>query len=318
MTSHPSKAVGGSEEVPKEHKILLLGLENAGKSTVLKQLRILYSGGFSDEERDTYREVVYDTLLNDAHTIIDALKQGEEGYPNQALVDEITNYRIQNPFELVLTEEIVDALRRFWEEPTVQKVAEENAASSFLKEVQRIGSQDYLPTDMDILRARQKSPGITETRCSLDDIPLHVISLEGPDHEWSQYAKDVETIIFCTSLSDYDRMKEGRNLLAESIELFGSIVNAKCFSGARVCIFMNKIDEFKEKIHRVPFSQHFPEYTFEQDTNKAAKFILWKMMQTNKAKLSIYPHLTEATDATMIKHVFDAVKEIMERKQATY
>jgi len=101
-------------------------------------------------------------------------------------------------------------------------------------------------------------------------VRLHVISLEGPDHEWSQYAKDVETIIFCTSLSDYDRMKEGRvsfrsftiqvlslistlgqNLLAESIELFGDIVNAECFSGAQVCIFMNKIDEFKEKIHRV-------------------------------------------------------------------
>lgn len=38
---------------------------------------------------------------------------------------------------------------------------------SFFAETLRIGPPDYLPTETDVLRARQKSTGITETRFAL-------------------------------------------------------------------------------------------------------------------------------------------------------
>ncbi|RKO85136.1 hypothetical protein BDK51DRAFT_9391, partial [Blyttiomyces helicus] len=44
------------------------------------------------------------------------------------------------------------------------------------------------------------------------------------------------------------------------------------------------------------------------DVNKAAKFILWKFTQVNRARLNIYPHLTQATDTSNIRLVFAAVK----------
>jgi hypothetical protein len=36
------------------------------------------------------------------------------------------------------------------------------------------------------------------------------------------------------------------------------------------------------------------------DINKAAKYILWRFTQTNRARLSIYPHLTQATDTSNV------------------
>ncbi|KAL1711607.1 hypothetical protein EV715DRAFT_184095, partial [Schizophyllum commune] len=60
---------------------------------------------------------------------------------------------------------------------------------------------------------------------------------------------------------------------------------------------------------QVPLERYFPEYTGGKDPNKAAKFILWKFMQANRAGLSVYPHLTQATDTSNIRLVFAAVKE---------
>ena len=38
----------------KQHKVLLLGCGEAGKSTFIKQLRIIHSSNWTDEERETY------------------------------------------------------------------------------------------------------------------------------------------------------------------------------------------------------------------------------------------------------------------------
>jgi guanine nucleotide-binding protein G(i) subunit alpha len=51
----------------------------------------------------------------------------------------------------------------------------------------------------------------------------------------------------------------------------------------------NKIDVFKQKLPKVPLVNYFPEYTGGADINKAAKYILWRFTQTNRARLSVYP-----------------------------
>lgn len=58
-----------------------------------------------------------------------------------------------------------------------------------------------------------------------------------------------------------------------------------------------------------PLADYFPEYTGGNDVNKAAKYILWRFTRVNRAKLQIYPHITQATDTSNIRLVFAAVKE---------
>jgi len=76
-------------------------------------------------------------------------------------------------------------------------------------------------------------------------------------------------------------------------------------------LFLNKVDVFKRKLSKSPLEIHFPEYTGGQDINKAAKYILWRFTMVNRAKLPIYPHLTQATDTTNIRTVTMAVKETL-------
>jgi guanine nucleotide-binding protein subunit alpha len=71
-----------------------------------------------------------------------------------------------------------------------------------------------------------------------------------------------------------------------------------------------QVDQFEQ----VPLERYFPEYTGSSDINKAAKHTLWKFIQANRTRLSVYPQyagfllyihpvltlvgLTQATNAT--------------------
>ena len=110
--------------------------------------------------------------------------------------------------------------------------------------------------------------------------------------------------------------------------LFDSVINSRWFLRTSIILFLNKIDVFKNKLPKVPLEKYFPEYTGGADINKAAKYILWRFMQANRARLSVYPQcvlvflrvvcaglltrggsLTQATDTSNIRLVFAAVKE---------
>jgi guanine nucleotide-binding protein subunit alpha len=106
--------------------------------------------------------------------------------------------------------------------------------------------------------------------------------------------------------------------MQESLVLFESVINSRWFLRTSVILFLNKIDVFKQKLPKVPLVHYFPEYTGGADINKAAKYILWRFTQTNRARLSVYPHLTQATDTSNVSfacQVCQGVKEYEGRGQ---
>lgn len=109
---------------------------------------------------------------------------------------------------------------------------------------------------------------------------------------WIHCFEAVTSIIFCVALSEYDQVlleESGQNRMAESLVLFESVVNSRWFLRTSIILFLNKIDLFKVKLPKVALEKYFPEYTGGADVNKAAKYILWRFTQLNRARLSIYP-----------------------------
>ena len=170
-----------------------------------------------------------------------------------------------------------------------------DSASYFFSEVRRIGKAGYVPTETDVLRARQKSTGIVETRFNMGQLSIHMFDVGGQRSErkkWIHCFESVTSIIFCTALSEYDQVlleEAGQNRMVESLVLFESVINSRWFLRTSIILFLNKIDVFKSKLPKVPLEKYFPEYTGGTDINKAAKYILWRFMQANRARLSVYP-----------------------------
>jgi guanine nucleotide-binding protein subunit alpha len=55
-------------------KILLLGAGESGKSTIIKQMRIIHSGGFPEDERRQTRAVIYSNLVIAFKVLLDIMR----------------------------------------------------------------------------------------------------------------------------------------------------------------------------------------------------------------------------------------------------
>lgn len=70
---------------------------------------------------------------------------------------------------------------------------------------------------------------------------------------------------------------------------------------ARIAGCKRPLESAGVKVTKVPLSLYYPDFTGGTDVNKAAKYILWRFTQLNRARLSIYPHLTQATDTNNVR-----------------
>lgn len=314
-----------SRKFKKECKILLLGSGESGKSTIVKQMKIIHQNGYNKDELLLYRLTVIKNLVDSAQAIVLALrkfKMEPEMPENRENVDAILQYRVDADPGATLDQAMARKVDSLWKDPIIPAIMERSSefylmdsAAYFFDNVNRIGQSDYVPNEMDVLRARSKTTGISETRFNMGQLSIHLFDVGGQRSErkkWIHCFEAVTSIIFCVALSEYDQVlleESGQNRMAESLVLFESVVNSRWFLRTSVILFLNKIDIFKQKIPKQPLSKYFPEYSGGPDINKAAKYILWRFTQTNRARLSIYPHLTQATDTSNIRLVFAAVKE---------
>ncbi|KIM63024.1 hypothetical protein SCLCIDRAFT_15658 [Scleroderma citrinum Foug A] len=314
------------KSLQKECKILWL-VDRA--SRLLKQMKIIHQNGFSTEELMIYRPMMYRNTLDSAQAIVLAMRKIDLDYVhplNRENADRILGWRIDSP-HFVLTCEMAQAIYDLWQDPIIPAVLEYSSqyylmdnATYFFTEVRRIGSENYLPTDDDVLRVR--STGITETWFNMDQLSLRMIDVSGLRSErkkWIHFFEGVTSIVFCAALSDYDQVWLGakeQNRMEESLVLFESIINSRWFLRTSVILLLTKVDVLKDKLPKSPLETYFPEYTGGADINKAAKYILCQSLPPFSAHVktdNTSPNLTEATDTSNIRLVFAAIKETILR-----
>ncbi|KAI9778991.1 MAG: Guanine nucleotide-binding protein alpha-2 subunit [Geoglossum umbratile] len=309
----------------KECKILLLGSGESGKSTIVKQMKIIHQNGYTPEELGLYRLTIYKNLIDCAKALITAMEQFDikpEKEANNELITYLMSYQVDPDPHTPLESKVGDAVTSIWKDPAIKSVLEHqsefylmDSAPYFFDEALRIASPDYGPTESDVLRARTKTTGIYETRFSMGALSIHMFDVGGQRSErkkWIHCFENVTSIIFCVALSEYDQVlleQSNQNRMMESLVLFDSVVNSRWFVRTSIILFLNKVDLFKQKLARSPLANYFPDYSGGNDVNRAAKYLLWRFNQVNRAHLNLYPHLTQATDTSNIRLVFAAVKE---------
>jgi len=130
--------------------------------------------------------------------------------------------------------------------------------------------------------------------------------------KWIHLFENATSIIFCVDLACYDRVlleDLNANRMMVSLALFDSVVNSRWFMHTSIILLFCNVGLFRQKLGCFPLSNYFPDYSGGNDVNRASKYILWRFIKVNRADLTIYPHLTENSDASNVRLVFGAIKE---------
>ncbi|XP_077687000.1 guanine nucleotide-binding protein G(o) subunit alpha isoform X8 [Eretmochelys imbricata] len=311
----------------KDVKLLLLGAGESGKSTIVKQMKIIHEDGFSGEDVKQYKPVVYSNTIQSLAAIVRAMDTlGIEYGDKERRVEERLLFVYAAASErLYSTTELLSAMMRLWADSGIQECFNRSreyqlndSAQYYLDSLDRIGAPDYQPTEQDILRTRVKTTGIVETHFTFKNLHFRLFDVGGQRSErkkWIHCFEDVTAIIFCVALSGYDQVlheDETTNRMHESLKLFDSICNNKWFTDTSIILFLNKKDIFEEKIKKSPLTICFPEYTGSDSFTEAVSYIQSQYESKNKSpNKEIYTHITCATDTNNIQFVFDAVTDVI-------
>ncbi|OMH83149.1 Guanine nucleotide-binding protein subunit alpha [Zancudomyces culisetae] len=304
-----------------------VGAGESGKSTIIKQMKLIHDNGYTREEKESFREIIYSNTIQSARVLLEAMENldiplGNKN--NQSLVDIVLDMPAQIESDEFPTD-VAEAIKILWADTGVQKCFSRSnefqlndSAKYYFDSIDRISQPGYLPTDQDVLRSRVKTTGINETLFKVGDLTYRMIDVGGQRSErkkWIHCFENVTAIIFLVAMSEYDQVlieDETVNRMQEALTLFDSICNSRWFAKTSIILFLNKIDLFKLKLTRSPLSDYFPDFKGENAYEPASEYILKRFVSLNKSDTKqIYTHFTCATDTNQIKFVMAAVNDII-------
>jgi len=318
-------------------KLLLLGPGSSGKTTFFKQLKIIHhQQGFTQKDRRDYQAQIDNQIIEQMQKIITRGRELIEDFPDKYSNLEISaNAQDSASFiELLrrdneINEEVSYHISTLWNDPGIRatfelrgKLSIPDSCQHFFKDVKRISSSDYLPTDKDILLVRKRTTGIIEEHFTIKSTKFHIFDVGGQRNErkkWIHCFENVTAVIFVASLSCYDEhLLEDDNIIVmhETLNLFEEICNSRWFQNTSFILFLNKRDIFEEKImvKSKEFTDCFPKYSGPtNDFDSCYNFIkkTFEIKNMNPKEKHIYTHCTCATDKDNVERVFNDVQHIV-------
>ncbi|RYP89224.1 hypothetical protein DL770_004522 [Monosporascus sp. CRB-9-2] len=307
---------GDWKRLRQEAKVLLLGTADSGKEEILKQIGNIHLGGSSEYDFELCRPAIYRNVLSCAKAVVQAMEQFHicpEVDANKEYCEYLMNYQFVSDPNQRLDANVGEAIASLWKDPCIKKLNLTETATYFFDEIHRIAAPDYLPNEIDVIRAQREASGIREIRFQWDRLMIHLFDVGDQILEpkkWIHSFEDRITIIFVVNLAGYDQvLLEGSSptQLMESLMLFESVVNSVEFHRSSIVLLLDKVDLFKQKLPRSPLADYFPDYSGGSDVDKAAKYIFSRFNLVNRAKLSLFLVLRNHTDRSTTRLVGAAI-----------
>ncbi|XVE70826.1 hypothetical protein DITRI_Ditri10aG0101600 [Diplodiscus trichospermus] len=288
-------------------KLLLLGAGESGKSTIFKQIKLLFQTGFDEEELKSYISVIHANIYQTIKILYDGSKEFAQhdddsskyvlSSENKAIGGKLSEIgsRLDYPR---LNRELAQEIEILWKDSAIQETyARSNelqvpdCANYFMENLLRMSDANYIPTKDDVLYARVRTTGVVEIQFSpvgenkKSGEVYRLFDVGGQRNErrkWIHLFEGVTAVIFCAAISEYDQTlfeDEQKNRMMETKELFDWVLKQPCFEKTSFMLFLNKFDIFEKKVLKVPlnvcewFKDYHPVSTGKQEIEHAYEFV---------------------------------------------
>lgn len=331
----------------RQVKLLLLGAGESGKSTFLKQMRIIHGIKFEPELIREYHHVIYQNIVKGMQVLVDAREKLEIPWehPNTHRdANKAITFHCSSELDVDTFRQYAPVVHRLWQDGAIKKAYSRrrefqlsDSVSYFFEELDRIASSDYIPSQKDILHCRKATKGVFEFTIRIQNIPFVFVDVGGQRTQRQKWTKcfdgSVTSILFLVSTSEFDQvLAEDRktNRLEESKNIFDTIVNNTAFQSISIILFLNKSDLLALKVRNpeTDIRWFYPQYCGNPHSIIDVQTFILQMFlrvrrnnshhQSLKPPQPIYHHFTTAVDTQNIQVVFNSVKDtILQRNLAS-
>jgi len=333
------------KELQQTVKILVLGAGESGKSTLVKQMKIIHGDGYSDAELKDMGVSILENIRDSLCNMTNAMDTLGIEYQNSETAELAKLFNDEDASTIVeqedFSQEMISASQKIWQDKGIQQVYMRrneyhlvDSCQFYLDDLNRIFGENFTPTVEDALRVRVRTTGILETKFKYDDLIYKMIDVGGQRSErrkWLQCFDDVTAIIFVAALSGYDMIlfeDANQNRLTESVEVFTTTFSNKVFAETNCILFLNKLDLFETKVETSPIEKYHEDFLVFKKENAdddksnvdlGKQYICALYENAFKAgtdddkekSREIYSHYTTATDTNNIRIVFGVVNDFI-------
>ncbi|XP_065193644.1 guanine nucleotide-binding protein G(i) subunit alpha-1-like [Sycon ciliatum] len=361
--SHTPRALGGTKSTAqslltdknavhsahKRHgkmmKVLITGTEQTGKTTVSKAMKIALSGGLTKEEMDPIRSQIHANLLQIMQTSVAYMEELKMSFADSSLTGRCKNLQeeVVGPTGH-LDSTVFNLIEDLWKDSQVKECFEKvrtahqfisDGAEYLLTNIQRYRAEKFDLTDSDILNVHLFHTDISELYFTFwkYEYAMYDFSSHSPLNEilFSKF-NNVEFVVFCASLADYDVEDEESsdavgsstdeasspsprttNRMHKSLELFDRFCQSSFIQNTFVWLILNKKDLFRHKLIHTPLTVCFPDYKGKRtDAPAACNYIKQKFRSLHPRRNDLFVYVMCATDVSGLpkfKKAFERASE---------
>eukprot|EP01083_Nonionella_stella_P004127 11887_1 len=338
------------EELNHTLRVLLLGISNSGKTTILKQVKRMNNNLIYDcEHLNDRRKVIphiHTAVIEYMQTLCQQSeilsKEHKENTSINPKYDTFTKEILALKPPFTLNPDIGFKIRTLWRDKGIRNTLNKRSyfqiddnVDHFLNKIGEIADPAYLPDSDDYLRLHQKSVGITRNCIDVygDSFAcdFEFIDVKGQRWErkkWNGFIKESDAVLYVISLYDYDLKSfedDETNCLLEAIDAFrDTMVQANFLEDKSLVILFNKFEEFQEKIQKIPITVAFDDFPVDEmnpnNPGDVIRFVAGKLYNVfeehqiqTKAPLQMIR--TNATDKDHIEKIMTDVTIALVKKK---
>jgi len=320
-----------------QFKILLLGAGESGKSTIVKQLRLIHNKKPTKADLMRVGDSLHQNVIDCVKALVDAARRFDfvlaaEDEKTSEAVGQLQSEGYAEGFRIPA--ELGTAIVKLYNSGSIKKAyARRNefwlldSCQYYIDNLDRFCSADFLPTEEDSVMARIRTTGIVVSELEQklpepkadepDTLTFKVVDVGGQRNErkkWIHCFDDVKAIVFIESLAAYNQVmfEDGnKNRMHESIELFKDIANRKIFADTPLFLFFNKKDLFEKMCLETDLKICFPEYEGGKDVQKALAYVEKKFRDQLPAGKTVHVSVVASVVRRELKAAFEDVKKAL-------
>eukprot|EP00126_Sphaerothecum_destruens_P000291 Sdes_comp10342_c0_seq1m1988 len=167
-------------ELNRTVKLLLLGAGDCGKSTLVKQMKIIHGDGYTPSELASFRRLIFDNCLSSMKNVLQAMTDLKIAYQNEASCKPESDRIVAapEPYQAeVFPAELGKAIKTLYADAGVKQCIARSheyqlndSAVYYFDSIDRISAPNYVPSEQDVLRSRVSTTGIVETKFTLGQL----------------------------------------------------------------------------------------------------------------------------------------------------